>query len=252
LDIDGTTYQNNIHDVPVNTRKALKQLRENGFKLVIDTSRSKQEMVHLPKNFLEDMDAVIMLAGGQIEINGKTLYHYLSDAHVKEAVNYMEAHNIVYRWVDDQGNACLSRDVEEINAKFSRLYSMVPPVNKWNGERLVHLLYYTNDAQEIQDIDSIFCTETHIHYGFGHEQVAHGMSKASSMKLVSATFGLTVENAAAFGDGANDAQMLKEAKIGVAMGNACDACKETANYVTDNIEDDGFYNACRQFGWIKE
>lgn len=252
LDIDGTTYQNNIRDVPANTRKALSQLRENGFKLVIDTSRSKQEMIYLPKDFIENMDAVIMLAGGQIEMNGNTLYHYLSDSHIKKAVDYMELHNIIYRWVDDQGNACLSSDVEEINAKFYRLYSMVPPVKKWNGERLVHLLYYTNDVQEIQEIDSIFSTETHIHYGFGHEQVAHGMGKASSMELVSAAFGLTIENTAAFGDGANDALMIKNAKIGVAMGNACDACKEAADYVTDNIEEDGFYNACKQFGWIKE
>jgi hydroxymethylpyrimidine pyrophosphatase-like HAD family hydrolase len=34
------------------------------------------------------------------------------------------------------------------------------------------------------------------------------------------------------------------------MGNACDACKGAADYVTDNIEDDGLYKACVQFGWI--
>lgn len=252
LDIDGTTYQNNIHDLPVSAWKALKELHENGFKLVIDTSRAKQEMIHLPKEYVDSMDAVIMMAGGQIEIGGKTIYHYLPDDHVKKGVAYMEAHGIVYRWVDDQGACFLNRNVPEINEKFSRLYSMVPDYKPWEGEHLVHLLYYTDDAREIQDIDDIFATESHIHYGFGHEQISHGMNKATSMDLVSAAFGLTIENSAAFGDGANDVIMIKAAKIGVAMGNACDAAKEAADYVTDNIEDDGLYNACKEFGWISK
>jgi Cof subfamily protein (haloacid dehalogenase superfamily) len=250
FDIDGTTYQNNIHDLPVSAWHALRQLKKKGYRIVIDTSRAREEMSQLPKAYTDMMDAMIINAGGEIEMNGKMEYHYLPEEHVRKAVELMEKNGIVYRWVDDQDECCLNCDDPEINARFYRLYHMVPKVKKWDGQKLIHILYYTNDQMMIKAIDDAFSTETHTHFGYGHEQTSQGINKASAMKLVCAKYGLTLENAAAFGDGANDARMIKAAKIGVAMGNACDACKEAADYITDNIEDDGLYNACVQFGWI--
>ena len=45
--------------------------------------------------------------------------------------------------------------------------------------------------------------------------------------------------------------MLKEAKVGVAMGNGKDNCKAVADYVTDTQVNDGLYNACLHYGWIE-
>ena len=44
--------------------------------------------------------------------------------------------------------------------------------------------------------------------------------------------------------------MLEYAGIGVAMGNACDAAKAAANYVTDDITADGLAKALAHFGLI--
>jgi Cof subfamily protein (haloacid dehalogenase superfamily) len=251
FDIDGTTYQNSIRDLPQSTWDTLRKLKKN-YTLVINTSRAKEEMVELPKEFLAMMDAIIMTAGAEILMNGRTTYRYLNDDHVREAIKVMDENHIVYRWVDDHNGCYLNCDDEEINARFYRLYKMIPAVKKWNGERLIHILYYTNDEALIQKIDEIFADETHTHFGYGHEQTPHGIEKSTAMKLVCENYGLTLENAAAFGDGANDAAMIQAAKIGVAMGNACEACKNVADYVTDTIENDGLYKACLQFGWIEK
>ena len=51
----------------------------------------------------------------------------------------------------------------------------------------------------------------------------------------------------AFGDGGNDTTMILQAGIGVAMGNAIDALKHQADYVTTSVDDDGILNALRHF-----
>ena len=55
----------------------------------------------------------------------------------------------------------------------------------------------------------------------------------------------------AFGDGGNDIEMLRYAGIGVAMGNADDAVKAAADYVTTSVDDDGIMNALKHFGLIR-
>ena len=54
----------------------------------------------------------------------------------------------------------------------------------------------------------------------------------------------------AFGDGGNDIAILRQAGIGVAMGNANDDVKAVANYVTSSVDDDGIANALKHFGVI--
>lgn len=52
----------------------------------------------------------------------------------------------------------------------------------------------------------------------------------------------------AFGDGHNDIGMLKFAGIGVAMGDAEQAVRDSADYVTSSVDDDGIARALRHFG----
>lgn len=250
FDIDGTTYQNNLCDLPDSAWDALRQLHNNGYRLVIDTSRAKKEMSELPPAFPAMMDALIINAGSQIEIDGRKYFHYLDDQHVKEAIAYMEKNQIVYRWVDDADGCYLNRHQQNVDEIFYRLYKMVPEVKEWQGERLIQLLYYSDDEAMIQKIDQIFAGEIHTHFGFAHEQTPAGIDKGTAMDIVCQHYGYTLENAAAFGDGFNDICMLQAAGLGIAMGNACQECKDAADYVTDRIENDGLYQACIHFGWI--
>lgn len=59
-----------------------------------------------------------------------------------------------------------------------------------------------------------------------------------------------MERTVAFGDSMNDYEVVQEAGIGIAMGNAVEELKMVADYVTDDIDRDGVWKACRHFGWI--
>ena len=53
-----------------------------------------------------------------------------------------------------------------------------------------------------------------------------------------------------FGDDHNDLIMFDPCWTSIAMGNACDALKQKATYVTRANVEDGIQHACRHFGWI--
>ena len=54
----------------------------------------------------------------------------------------------------------------------------------------------------------------------------------------------------AFGDGGNDVSLVKDVALGVAMGNACDALKEVADYITTGVDEDGIARALEYFELI--
>ena len=44
---------------------------------------------------------------------------------------------------------------------------------------------------------------------------------------------------------------MKKAGLSIAMGNGFPECRLAADYVTDDIGDDGVYNALKHFGFIE-
>ena len=54
-----------------------------------------------------------------------------------------------------------------------------------------------------------------------------------------------------FGDDYNDLVMFKDEWTSIAMGNACEALKAKATFVTAKNIEDGIYRACEKFGWFE-
>jgi len=74
--------------------------------------------------------------------------------------------------------------------------------------------------------------------------------KAKGILAVLEYFGWNPENCLAIGDNPNDIEMLNFAGIAIAMGNARPEVKTEADYVTDDIDEDGWANAMRHFELI--
>jgi hydroxymethylpyrimidine pyrophosphatase-like HAD family hydrolase len=62
--------------------------------------------------------------------------------------------------------------------------------------------------------------------------------------------GIDKNDTIAFGDGYNDITMMSAVGCGIAMGNAVDAVKEAADYVTSDVFEDGIYHALKHFELI--
>jgi Cof subfamily protein (haloacid dehalogenase superfamily) len=66
-----------------------------------------------------------------------------------------------------------------------------------------------------------------------------GTSKGAALQVIAEKLGIDMQHVMALGDNLNDIEMISNAGYGVAMGNALDAVKEKADWVTASNEEDG-------------
>lgn len=79
------------------------------------------------------------------------------------------------------------------------------------------------------------------------EMAGRNAGKAGALRWILEQEGIAPEEAMAFGDGDNDAEMLAAVAYGFAMENATEACRAAAFAVTGSNEDDGVGNAVLQY-----
>jgi Cof subfamily protein (haloacid dehalogenase superfamily) len=74
------------------------------------------------------------------------------------------------------------------------------------------------------------------------------VSKAAALRFVAEGYGVPLEETMAIGDAENDIEMLREAGVGVAMGNAPEDVKAIAGWVAPSNEEEGVLAALRRYG----
>jgi 5-amino-6-(5-phospho-D-ribitylamino)uracil phosphatase len=75
------------------------------------------------------------------------------------------------------------------------------------------------------------------------EIIPIGVNKANALAEVARELKIEPLQVAAIGDGLNDVEMLREAGIGIAMGNASAEVKSAADWVTGTNDEDGVAQA---------
>ena len=76
------------------------------------------------------------------------------------------------------------------------------------------------------------------------------ISKGSAINYLVNNHQVPFSDTVAIGDSMNDYEMIKFAELGIAMGNGDERLKAIADYVTDDITEDGYAKALSHFGII--
>ncbi len=76
-------------------------------------------------------------------------------------------------------------------------------------------------------------------------------SKWSGIQLLTHKMKAKLSDVVTFGDGVNDIEMIKNAKIGVAVGKS-ESVRAVADYVVDDIDDGGILKACYDLDLIRD
>ena len=254
FDIDGTLVSFKTHQIPPSTIFALTQAKANGHRVFISTGR--------PPLIITNLGAIHHLIDGYVTINGALCFIREKIVRCKE-INPEEV-KLVVRDAQEKNYGVIivgEKDVTvldphgEVNRIFRQELAVenlnqAKPMDVVLEQRILQLTpFFTEDYEQELMARIPGCTSGRWNPAFT-DITAKGADKGRGILAMAAHWGIEPQNTMAFGDGGNDASMIKMAGMGVAMGNALDSLKEEADYTTTSVDEDGILNALRHFGLI--
>ena len=232
FDIDGTLIDR-YGVVEESTMRAVDKLKENGHAVYINSGRTK---VYIGEElFCRNIEKDL-------------LYHMV------EAFDRYDLPMII------EGRDWLYMDHEKIGrdpygeSVFQKIRQHAQPItgnDQIEASKFSVVTQYVEPALADQIMDEFregFTVANHDYHVM--ELTPKDCSKAIAMQEVCRQTGVAREDTFAFGDGANDVEMLQAAGTGIVMGNGRKPAKDVADYITDDIHENGIWNALKNFGLI--
>lgn len=256
-DMDGTLL-NDKNEITPYTIEIIRQAAAQGLIFSICTGRPIQGVERYQKQ-LGIQGPVITYNGAMIldSADGRVLYRQelkADDARLilEAGLNYDTTMCI---WSDNKlyGNKLNDR-IQEYSQATKVTPLLMPSIDELLAQGITKILWY-DDVSQIQQIEKelrktahfhnvTFCTSKPFYLEFFNSKV----SKAAAIDCIGKLFDFTPAETIAIGDGFNDLSMIRYAALGVAMANAPDGVKESADYITARTNnEDGVAEVLEKF-----
>lgn len=255
FDMDGTLWDQNMQ-IQKSTAEAILRLRENGHYAFICSGRSRAAIQ--AKELLEDIgfDGIIAGCGTHIEYQGRIIFERLLSAEELEELlanlkkyriaSILEGKQYLYADKENFGGDPYVAYLEKILG--CGFLSMKEYAGRYEANKISADIT-RGDVKGFQealgDRYNLICHGKRV-----MEILPAGFSKASGIQWLCSYLNIAKEHTYAFGDGANDVEMLQYACYGIAMGNGVQEAKDAADYVTSSVLEDGIYRGLQHFRLI--
>lgn len=251
FDVDGTLVSFKTHKVPESTLKAIEELQSKGIKVIVATGRHPK-ILGMGNNIDKiNFDGFVTL-NGQLcftKENEVIYERHMDKEDIKAIVNYIEENNIACGFVEPEG-MFLNKITAKAKEVFDEVNLPLPKVKEAREAIDTHI-FQLNPYISVDDEKDFMknmpnSTATRWSPLF-IDVIPNGGGKHMAISKIIEYYGYDKSEIMAFGDGGNDKSMIEYAGIGVAMGNANPEVKESADYVTTTVDDNGILNALKYF-----
>ncbi|MGQ7376513.1 HAD family hydrolase [Streptococcus suis] len=275
LDVDGTLvdYHNRI---PESAIRAIRQARENGHLVYVCTGRSRAEMQ--PELWEIGLDGMIGGNGSYVEHQGQVVMHQvISKDDSRAIVDWLHERGLEF-YLESNNGLFASENFRERARETLRIYSMnkgktAEEVANQEVEDVIHGIVfdgelYRDDLNKVSflldsyqdhlDSKEAFPQLVANTWGGRGETALFGdlgvkdIDKAHAISVLLDHLGASQADTIAFGDAKIDISMLDYCAVGVAMGNGGAEILAMADMITDDVEEDGLYNAFEKLGLLKQ
>jgi len=261
IDLDGTLVN---HQLEMNPRDvaAVKAASAAGVTVVLATGRMFKssmryaEPLGLKGPIINYQGAIVRDLG-----TGEIWYRCeLSAALQQRVLALAEPHDWhVNVYVDEVVYTARERPEADLYAKVAMVpYDVVGPLSKWVHEEATKMVLVSLDPAEvagrIAELSNWMGDAARVTRSLDWftEVVDVHVSKSRALALVAERLGIAQSEVCAIGDNLNDEDMVSWAGFGVAMGNAPQALKSVARYVTAPIDEAGVAQVIERFVIGKE
>jgi len=243
IDLDGTLLTTN-KTINKYTKDAIKKVIDKGHIVVLATGRSYLGTIdHYESLGLNT--PMITLHGGVISfLNGKTFSHKINSKLIYDLSNNLKDYIVtaVYNASDKVYSLNHSDELEQVFNGANSKERATFDINNIS-EEIVNIAVAIN-SEHTETFESYFKDKDLVARSWGefngvafYDIHLKNVSKASALKEVLNYYNIDTNKLITFGDGPNDLEMLKMAKIGVAMKNAALETKAFASSTTKHDND---------------
>ncbi len=250
FDIDGTILPFG-KTAPESAVNAIRSLRKAGNRAFLATGRSPVEVN--PDVYAIGFDGGVFSAGAEVIADGKTIFRKVMTEEEKDRVLSYCSKKGFRVLVQTEKGTYLSASTLEFWTEKMRQYagaevvlsSLILTDELPPDAEAIKLLYVTDDypieliRKELGSSFSVVENTVGLPSNMMGEIVMSGITKATGIDRVLEYFGDSISSSAAFGDGANDIEMVEHAALGVAMGNASPSLKAVADWIAPAVDEDG-------------
>jgi Cof subfamily protein (haloacid dehalogenase superfamily) len=252
FDIDRTLLSHATNSVPASAKYALEELRRRGVLVFVATGRDITVLRQMKP--LQDIafDGAITLNGQFcFDRNGIIYANPIPRSDIALLLSHLEDHPIPCGFIEAE-QMYMNFHNERVWRVHKAIHSAPPALGDlrrgYDHDIFQILLYLTDD--ELAGLPPLPHVKSTKWHDGGIDMIPSNGGKAIGIQKVLEHYGIGKSETIAFGDGDNDVDMFHAVEISVAMGNACDAVKAEANYVTTDVDEDGIYNALKHFALI--
>jgi Cof subfamily protein (haloacid dehalogenase superfamily) len=251
MDLDGT-LNNDQKIITEKTKAALMAAQKRGIRLALASARPSPGLFKERDILrLQDYNGILMsYNGGRIvdAATGKVLFETSMDlAQTKQVLRRLEALPVtpilddgVQFYVADKNGYKVDYECKNNNMTCTEVGNLADFLSFAPVKILMSV--QPEELAEVQKQIADFLPETLTVVqtaAFYLEVIPKVINKGQGIRDICAVLGIDPSEVISFGDAANDIPMLREAGMGVAMGNAAEAVKAAANMVTLSNNDDG-------------
>ncbi len=271
LDVDGTLIDYDAK-CPESAARAVELARANGHKVYICTGCSKAEIA---QRDLPELDGMIGANGGYVEDAGEVVMHQaLSLAQVRHIVDwcnerhlgfYLEANSGMYinSWFVEQAPEAMKKyamgkgasEEQAAGAGQAFIDGMIRTDELYRDD-VNKVSFILSSYQDHLDSKAEFPDMECNTWGGKDEQALFGdlgpkgITKKHAIQVLLEHLGASQADTISFGDAKIDLSMFELCAYNVAMGNGGPEIKEAADYITDDVNEDGLFNAFKHLGLI--
>lgn len=250
FDLDGTLISNTTGGIPKSTRKSIDCLRMNGVRVFTATGRHMSEIKDLPA-FDIQFDGFITL-NGQLCLDSRKELLYgepISERNVEQMLTMFEARKVPLMLVE-KDRMYINYIDEMVEKAQAAINTAVPDIGTYSGEPIYQFILYSEEKTAEKIVAGLEDCKMTRWNPYGVDIISKSGGKVAGIKRIIQACGIRRNEVMAFGDGENDMDMLRYAGIGVAMGNAEEDVKVCADYITDDVDEDGIEKAFKYFKMV--